>query len=78
MSLLIALYSVCPLATGCRLFCLVHSLCLCVSSFIGLFHLISIHPPRKSVNYVGGVNNGQKLMCPRGAQLKSQIVSRGV
>ena len=44
----------------------------------GLFHLISIHPPRKSVNYVGGVNNGQKLMCPRGVQLKSQIVSRGV
>ena len=32
----------------------------------GLFHLISIHPPRKSVNYVGGVNNGQKLMCPKG------------
>ena len=25
----------------------------------------------------GGVNNGQKLMCPRGVQLKSQIVSRG-
>ena len=45
---------------------------------IGLFHLISIHPPRKSVNYVGGVNIGQKLMCPRGVQLKSQIVSRGV
>ena len=32
----------------------------------GLFHFISIHPPRKSVNYVGGVNNGQKLMCPKG------------
>ena len=44
----------------------------------GLFHLINIHPPRKSVNYVGGVNNEQKLMCPRGVQLKSQIVSRGV
>ena len=48
------------------------------SSYIGLFHLISIHPPRKSVNYVGGVNIGQKLMCPRGVQFKSQIVSRGV
>ena len=56
----------------------VHHIMCKDTNYNGLFHLISIHPPRKSVNYVGGgVNIGQKLMCPRGVQLKSQIVSRG-
>ena len=44
---------------------------------IGLFHLISIHPPRKSVNYVGGVNNGQKLMCPRGSSSNHKLCPGG-
>ena len=44
---------------------------------IGLFHFISIHPPRKSVNYVGGVNNGQKLMCPRGASSNHKLCPGG-
>ena len=43
----------------------------------GLFHFISIHPPRKSINYVGGVNNGQKLMCPRGASSNHKLCPRG-